>query len=367
MHRTLHLALLALALTAGACVKLDTFTCAASDECVHDGVPGTCEADGLCSFPDTSCGSGKKYGEFAGPQSGQCVGGDTTVPATDTPSTAPTGDGTEPPGDTTQDATSIASQVSATTSDPSTDPSSDPTTDPTADPSTTTGGPVCSALGEACDALDAPCCSPCMTCTAGQCVAAAPEAGPAACGGACFTCGPDGECAAMPVDTACTSDCNQVVWQTKVDTVKTSCFSYADLPVASTCDELGQCRLPAPAACPDPNAMPGTEKLIAACDTTCLADGALCTPGGPAAAVTPATYCVLSAESAGCASGCTVDPNTMAPTETVAACDAAGVCISSSTACTGGLKCNPNSGECYAKCTKDDQCISNNCMMQMCQ
>ena len=74
MH-TLGRALVALvALVTGGCVKLDSFACAQSSECQNGDLLGTCEPAGLCSFPDPMCPSGKKYGELAGEQSGQCVG-----------------------------------------------------------------------------------------------------------------------------------------------------------------------------------------------------------------------------------------------------------------------------------------------------
>ena len=34
--------------------------------CIVGGVAGQCEATGFCSFPDTGCPSGQRYGEFAG-------------------------------------------------------------------------------------------------------------------------------------------------------------------------------------------------------------------------------------------------------------------------------------------------------------
>src|SRR5262249_5965098 len=38
------------------------------------GAAGTCEANGFCSFPDSSCSSGRRYGELGGTSAGQCVG-----------------------------------------------------------------------------------------------------------------------------------------------------------------------------------------------------------------------------------------------------------------------------------------------------
>src|SRR5689334_15609303 len=47
------------------------FTCDESSQC---GPSGQCEANHLCSFPDPSCESGRRYGEAAGSLSNTCVG-----------------------------------------------------------------------------------------------------------------------------------------------------------------------------------------------------------------------------------------------------------------------------------------------------
>lgn len=59
---------------AAGCVKGGSFQCASADQCVRDGVQGRCEAVGYCSFPDTGCASGQRFGDFADPYSNQCVG-----------------------------------------------------------------------------------------------------------------------------------------------------------------------------------------------------------------------------------------------------------------------------------------------------
>lgn len=363
MRPLARLAAVCLALAAGACGKLDTFACAQSSECVHDGLAGTCEPGGLCSFPDGTCPSGKKYGEFAGDQSGLCVepgatSAPTTVPTTgDTSATTSqplTGESTDP--DTTND----PSQVSASTSS-TTDPSGDPTTDPS-----TTTGPTCAELNESCSSLE--CCSPCMVCDPDTvtCIPAPPETGAMVCGGACMRCDDAGQCAPQPVDTACTTDCNLLVWQSKVDVAATLCLGYADMPLASTCDEFGQCKTPAVAACPDPSLMPGTEKTLAQCDTVCLAPDAatLCTQGAPAAAVNVATYCALG-QAPMCSDACVLDMNMM-PASDAAACDAMGVCTHTVSTCTGGFKCDEASKECLDKCNDDGDCVGGNCMGSKC-
>jgi hypothetical protein len=59
----------------GGCTPIsDGFRCQGSNQCVREGVAGTCESDGWCSFPDAACGSGRRYGEFAGDGlGGACV------------------------------------------------------------------------------------------------------------------------------------------------------------------------------------------------------------------------------------------------------------------------------------------------------
>jgi hypothetical protein len=41
------------------------FACERHDDCVDGAAQGVCEPDGYCSFPDTDCESGRRYGEHA--------------------------------------------------------------------------------------------------------------------------------------------------------------------------------------------------------------------------------------------------------------------------------------------------------------
>lgn len=67
-------AVLAIALAASAgCIKPAAFECATDSQCEHAGVTGTCEPTGACSFPDSACSSGKRYGSLSGTYSDQCV------------------------------------------------------------------------------------------------------------------------------------------------------------------------------------------------------------------------------------------------------------------------------------------------------
>lgn len=65
--------ILALSACLAGCLSKPTFECADNAAC---GAQGICQPDKLCSFPDSSCASGQRYGELSGPQANQCVGGD---------------------------------------------------------------------------------------------------------------------------------------------------------------------------------------------------------------------------------------------------------------------------------------------------
>lgn len=68
--------LLAVAIASSAgCLRDTEFKCATSADCTGTG--GTCEATGYCSFTDTACADGRRYGELSGPYANQCIGGGT--------------------------------------------------------------------------------------------------------------------------------------------------------------------------------------------------------------------------------------------------------------------------------------------------
>ncbi len=52
------------------------FVCMVDTQCTGGPGAGTCEPDGRCSFPDTRCAAGRRYGGFAGDKSNSCVGGE---------------------------------------------------------------------------------------------------------------------------------------------------------------------------------------------------------------------------------------------------------------------------------------------------
>jgi Tol biopolymer transport system component len=70
-------AVCALVVTA-ACVRpAAAFRCASADQCSGGGV---CQPTGFCSFDDSTCGSGQRYGAASGDLAGVCVGAEPDAP-----------------------------------------------------------------------------------------------------------------------------------------------------------------------------------------------------------------------------------------------------------------------------------------------
>ncbi len=70
MH-TSWLLVVTLALGSSACLRGTEYRCSTNTEC---GAGGTCESVGFCSFPDTGCTSGERFGDSAGALANQCTG-----------------------------------------------------------------------------------------------------------------------------------------------------------------------------------------------------------------------------------------------------------------------------------------------------
>lgn len=72
---------LAIALVATGCTHVTSdFTCATDADCTSaSGTAGRCEASRRCSYTDTSCSSGFRYGDLAGDTSNQCTSIDDCV------------------------------------------------------------------------------------------------------------------------------------------------------------------------------------------------------------------------------------------------------------------------------------------------
>jgi len=49
------------------------FECASNEECAAGGADGVCEPTSRCSFADTGCDSGRRYGDYSGSLSGSCT------------------------------------------------------------------------------------------------------------------------------------------------------------------------------------------------------------------------------------------------------------------------------------------------------
>jgi len=62
-------------LVSAGCLKDVQHHCTDSTSCTLNGMIGTCEPQGFCSFADPTCPSGRRFGELAGSLSKQCVGG----------------------------------------------------------------------------------------------------------------------------------------------------------------------------------------------------------------------------------------------------------------------------------------------------
>ncbi|MCR9164045.1 MAG: LamG-like jellyroll fold domain-containing protein [Nannocystaceae bacterium] len=95
-HRVLAAMLLPLSVLAGSCVT-SVYACEDDGQCPD----GFCEASGYCSFTDVECGSGRRYGSFAGDGlGGTCVpDGGTSTGAE--PTTGPIENSTMGPSGTT--------------------------------------------------------------------------------------------------------------------------------------------------------------------------------------------------------------------------------------------------------------------------
>lgn len=81
------------------------FICDQSQQC---GDGGICQSNGRCSFPDDTCDSGQRFGDHAGPASGECVVVEAATEAateTATATTSPSGTTTSPTTSDGEDST----------------------------------------------------------------------------------------------------------------------------------------------------------------------------------------------------------------------------------------------------------------------
>jgi cysteine-rich repeat protein len=120
----------------GACVDLQPYACSDDAQCKLTGSEGWCEDAGYCSYPDSDCDSGRRYGDLAAGLSGQC---------TDQAGTAGSSDSTAP---TTSDGSSTTAGQASSSS------GSDDTSEDTVTPQPVCGDGVVEG-DEECDDLDA--------------------------------------------------------------------------------------------------------------------------------------------------------------------------------------------------------------------
>lgn len=71
--------LVIVALACTGCLRSTEFKCTDNAQCSATG--SVCEMNGYCSFTDSSCASGRRYGEFAGTASNKCVGEEPPIDA----------------------------------------------------------------------------------------------------------------------------------------------------------------------------------------------------------------------------------------------------------------------------------------------
>lgn len=95
------------------------FPCDDDAQCRLDGVPGTCEAVGHCSFPDEDCDSGRRFGEHAPrDMAGVCVEVDPAMGSTSTGSEDGSSDGTSgTTGESTDDGPAVRETSDSNSSD----------------------------------------------------------------------------------------------------------------------------------------------------------------------------------------------------------------------------------------------------------
>lgn len=86
--RVRALCCLAACATLGACLRKTEFKCTTDTDCSG----GFCESTSFCSFADSECADGRRYGDFAGSLSNTCVGASMNDGGIDTPDSPP-GDG----------------------------------------------------------------------------------------------------------------------------------------------------------------------------------------------------------------------------------------------------------------------------------
>ena len=65
---------LCLVVANAACLRTTTFHCSSDNQCQSGGQHGRCESVGFCSFDDSACAGGRRFGDLSGAYANTCVG-----------------------------------------------------------------------------------------------------------------------------------------------------------------------------------------------------------------------------------------------------------------------------------------------------
>ena len=142
MVRAIGLAASAFVLTG--CAK-ETFFCDAAEDCTRSSGEGVCEPTGYCSFPDSDCESGRRYGDLApSGLAGTCVPLDEATSSTTSTSSGNVSEGTAQTSGTDDNSSSGSGEPPESTSS-----------------TTSTSGGSSSSTGEPTPACCSAACSPC--------------------------------------------------------------------------------------------------------------------------------------------------------------------------------------------------------------
>lgn len=140
MRKTILWLMLGSGTLPSACSITEQFACGADDQCSIGEIAGRCEPGGVCSFPDSDCPSGHRYGELSGELAGECVDADGgTSPATEDGTTSDTPQQTEGADGSSADPSSTTSTSTSTSTSTGTSTSPSTSTTTTSDGSSSSG------------------------------------------------------------------------------------------------------------------------------------------------------------------------------------------------------------------------------------
>lgn len=98
----------AIAIATGSACKRFDYHCTVDDQCVTDDILGTCEPEGWCSYPDSTCDTGKRWGPQAGPYANDCA-----APEPDTSSSSSESSGSSSSSESSSEGTTAGESSSS--------------------------------------------------------------------------------------------------------------------------------------------------------------------------------------------------------------------------------------------------------------